>query len=124
MSDSKSNKRLVLVVEDDELIASTMEIALESRGYAIAGPVATLEGAKELLGATQPDLALIDYRLETGTSEQLLPLLRERNIPTCVLTGIAADSLPAAYTQCMVLQKPFRLHELIEVVETLDAQND
>lgn len=121
MSDSKTNKRLILVVEDDELIASTMEIALESRGYALAGPVSTMQAAKVLLEAAQPDVALIDYRLETGTSEGLLPLLRERKVPTCVLTGIAADSLPAAYAHCMVLQKPFRLNELIDAVEKLES---
>jgi DNA-binding NtrC family response regulator len=121
MSDSEADKRLILVVEDDELIASTMEIALESRGYALAGPVATLEAAKQLLETTKPDLALIDYRLKKGTSEGLLSSLHQRKMPTCVLTGVAADSLPAAYAHCMVLQKPFRLNELIDVVTKLES---
>ena len=120
MSDSEA--RLILVVEDDELIASTMEIALESRGYALAGPVATLEEATQLLKTTKPDLALIDYRLGNGTSEELLSLLYQFKVPTCVLTGIAAASLPSAYAKCMVLQKPFRLNELIDVVMTLESR--
>lgn len=121
MPDSNINKPVILVVEDDELIASTMEIALESRGYALAGPVATLDAATHLLETTTPDLALVDYRLENGTSERLLPLLRQRNVPTCVLTGIDAGSLPAAYADCTVLQKPFRLNELIELVKKLES---
>lgn len=121
MTDTKSNHRPVLVVEDDTLIAATMEIALESRGYATVGPAATLEAAIQLLATSDPGVALIDYRLETGTSEGLLPLLRERNIPTCVLTGVSADMLPAAYAHCMVLQKPFRLKELIDTVEKLGS---
>lgn len=121
MSDSNIKKPLILVVEDDELIASTMEIALESRGYTLAGPVATLEAATHLLETMEPDLALIDYRLEDCTSEGLLPLLQQRGIPTCVLTGVAADSLPPAYAGCRVLQKPFRLNELIAMVTQLES---
>ena len=120
MSDSEA--RLILVVEDDDLIASSMEIALESRGYALAGPVATLAEAMQLLKTTKPDLALIDYRLERGTSEELLSLLYQRKVPTCVLTGVSAASLPATYTGCMVLQKPFRLNQLIDVVMTLESR--
>ena len=121
MTETKSDNPLVLVVEDDELIASTMEIALESRGYRMVGPAATLEEARHLLETTKPALALIDYRLEDGTSEVLLPLLRERNVPVCVLTGVSAESLPAAYAHCMVLQKPFRLNELMATVQKLES---
>lgn len=121
MSDSEGDKPLILLVEDDELIASTMEIALQSRGYALVGPVATLEAAIQLLETTTPDLALIDYRLEKGTSEGLLSSLHQRKVPTCVLTGIAVGSLPEAYAHCMVLEKPFRLNDLLDIVKKLES---
>ncbi len=121
MPDSGTDKRLILVVEDDELVASILDIVLELRGYALAGPVATLEAAMLLLETTKPDLALIDFRLARGTTAGLLPALHHLKVPTCVFTGVAPGSLPVAYAHCMVLQKPFRLNELIGVVTALES---
>lgn len=109
----------VLVVEDELLIATSLEIALESAGHRLLGPVATVDAAREALETAQPDLALIDYRLADSTTEPLLPDLRERGIPICVLTGYSRDQLPPAYAGCHVLEKPFRMRALIEAIETM-----
>ncbi|HZX70396.1 MAG TPA: response regulator [Rhodanobacter sp.] len=107
----------VMVVEDDMLISATLEIALESRDYRVLGPVATLEEAYQLLETSEPDIALIDYRLATSTTEDLLASLHARQVPTCVLTGLRADELPAAFASCAVLQKPFRLDALLDALK-------
>ena len=107
----------VMVVEDDELISETLEIALESRDYRVLGPVATLEEAYRLLETSEPDIALIDYRLATTTTEDLLALLHARRVPVCVLTGVRAGELPAAYAGCVVLHKPFRLDTLLDALK-------
>lgn len=119
MNATSSNPPLVMVVEDDLMIAATLEIALESRNYRVLGPVATLEEAYPLIEKTLPDVALIDYRLATSTTEELATLLRERDVPTCVLTGLSIEELPLAYAHCTVLQKPFRLNALIEMLERI-----
>ncbi|MHB1058809.1 MAG: response regulator [Rhodanobacter sp.] len=118
MKDTPSpNRPQVLVVEDDRMISATLEIALESKHYRVLGPVATLAEAHELLEASNPDVALIDYRLAAATTEGLLAALNARHVPTCVLTGLQADQLPVAYADCTVLQKPFRLNTLINALE-------
>lgn len=115
MSVTSPNGPIVMVVEDDLMIAETLEIALESRDYRILGPVSTLEQAQQLLETSAPDIALIDYRLATTTTEALLSSLNSRHIPICVLTG--ADELPATYAGCTVLQKPFRLNALLDALQ-------
>ncbi|GGY18847.1 response regulator [Rhodanobacter panaciterrae] len=107
----------VMVVEDDMMISATLEIALESRDYRVLGPVATLEEAYQLLETSEPDIALIDYRLAATTTEALLTSLNARQVPTCVLTGLRPDELPAAYAGCAVLQKPFRLDALLDALK-------
>jgi DNA-binding response OmpR family regulator len=109
----------VMVVEDDLLISATLEIALESRDYRVLGPVATLEEARQLLETSEPDIALIDYRLAKTTTDDLLTSLNARHVPTCVLTGLNADELPAAYAGCTVLQKPFRLNALLDALNQI-----
>jgi DNA-binding NtrC family response regulator len=106
-----------MVVEDDVLISATLEIALESRDYRVLGPAATLEEAHQLLETSNPDIALIDYRLARATTEELLSSLHSRHIPTCVLTGISTEQLPSAYDGCTVLQKPFRLDALLDALK-------
>jgi DNA-binding response OmpR family regulator len=109
----------ILVVEDELLIATSLEIALEGAGHRLLGPVPTVLAAREALESAQPDLALIDYRLADSTTEALLPELRDRDIPVCVLTGYSRDQLPAAYAGCHVLEKPFRMRALMETIENM-----
>jgi DNA-binding NarL/FixJ family response regulator len=107
----------VMVVEDDMLVSEALEIVLESEHCRVLGPVATLDAAHELLEASNPDFALIDYQLAAATTEELLASLNARHIPTCVLTGLRADELPQAYAKCAVLQKPCRLDALLHALK-------
>jgi len=110
---------LVLVVEDELMIATTLEFALKSQGYRVLGPVATVAEALLLLEAEQPDAALIDYRLATTTTEALLPSLDTLKIPVCVLSGYNRTQLPPAYAGYTTLEKPFRLNTLLQALEQL-----
>jgi CheY-like chemotaxis protein len=112
---------LVMVVEDELLIATTLEFALESKGYRVLGPVATVSEALVLLETAKPDIALIDYRLAATTTEALLPSLQSLNVPVCVLTGYHPGQLPPAYNGYTVLEKPFRLHTLMHALEKLTS---
>jgi DNA-binding NtrC family response regulator len=107
----------IMVVGDDMLVSEALGIALESKQCRVLGPVATLEDAYELLEASNPDFALIDYQLAAMTTEGLLASLNARHIPTCVLTGVRANELPVAYAKCAVLQKPCRLDALLHVLK-------
>ena len=113
---------LVLLVEDELLIASSMEIILEMHGYRMLGPVATVAGAVALLENTRPDMALLDYRLAHTTTELLLPILAQQRVPVCVLSGYGRQQLPAAYGECALLEKPFRAATLLAALQTLGAQ--
>lgn len=119
MSEGIAEALHILVVEDELLIAMSLEIALESNGHRVLGPVATITEAHKALQTAQPDLALIDYRLADSTTEPLLPMLRERGIPMCVLSGYSRDQLPAAYGDCHLLVKPFRMEALMTTIEIM-----
>lgn len=114
---------LVLLVEDELLIAASLEIILEAHGYRILGPVATVAEAMMLLEAERPDMALLDYRLATTTTETLLPLLSQQGVPVCVLSGYGRQQLPASYDNCALLEKPFRTSSLLAALKTLAEQS-
>ena len=110
---------MVLVVEDELLIAMTLEMMLVEKGYRVLGPASTVQEALALLETRQPDVALLDYRLGGSTTESLLPLMQSRQIPVCMLTGYGRDALPEHYRQYRVLEKPFSLDELLKELNRL-----
>lgn len=110
---------LILVVEDELLIATSLEMVLESKGHRVLGPAATVRDARAAMESAQPDLALIDYRLADSTTEPLLPDLYECGIPSCVLTGYSREQLPESYSHCHVLEKPFRMGALLEAIDAM-----
>lgn len=116
-----TDKPLVLIVEDELLIATALEIALELRGCRVLGPVATIAQTLALLETARPNLALIDYQLASTTTENLLPELEARGIPACVLTGYGRQHLPAAYARHTVLEKPFSMQQLMSVLEEMGS---
>jgi DNA-binding response OmpR family regulator len=50
---------LLLVVEDEALIAVALQDDLEDRGYSVAGPFNTCAAALEWLTSGRPDVAVI-----------------------------------------------------------------
>lgn len=119
MNSPSTGAPLVLIVEDELLIATSLEMALEAAGYRILGPAATLEDAQALLDRQRPDAALIDYRLARTTTEPLLPTLEASGIPVCVLTGYERAQLPAAYERHALLEKPFSMKALVDMLQSL-----
>jgi DNA-binding response OmpR family regulator len=105
--------KTVLIVEDELMIATTLEMMLSDRGYRVVEPVSTVEDALAVLESVRPDVALLDYRLNGSTTEPLLSVLQERQIPVCMLTGYGRDALPQRYQKYPVLEKPFSLGELL-----------
>ena len=91
---STSTSPLVLVVEDELLIAASLEIALECRDFRVLGPVATVAEALSLFETSQPDLALIDYRLASTTTEPWWRRCRRCGYPSACLPDTARSSCP------------------------------
>ena len=64
MSEVRCQAAKILVVEDESIIALDIQTSLMSAGYPVAGVVATGEEAIALTQREQPDLILMDIRLQ------------------------------------------------------------
>ena len=73
--------RLVLVVEDEFLIAMDLEELLRRHGWRVLGPVATVAGALRLLAGERPDVALLDINLRGELVTPVAEELRARGVP-------------------------------------------
>ncbi len=107
----------VLIVEDDALIASSLERALGAKGYA-ASIAASVADAVAALTARPPDLVLLDLGLPDGdgSTVALHAARHHPEVPVIVLTARSEEidivlGLEAGAVDYVV--KPFRLAELL-----------
>ncbi|MGB7756872.1 MAG: response regulator [Salinisphaera sp.] len=113
----------VLLVEDDDLVASGIRSALEIEGFAVDG-VATAAAADAALASLTTDLVILDIGLPDRDG---LPLLREwraagRREPVLLLTARDAVADRVAGLSAGgddYLLKPFDLDELLARVRAL-----
>lgn len=80
---------LILIVEDEAIVAAFLQGTLEEAGYATLGPVGTERDALALAGPARPDLALVDISLRNGDSGiDVARRLRLRwSIPSLFVSG-------------------------------------
>ncbi len=60
------NQRLILIVEDERLIARDIAMQLQDLGYDPVGPATTGEDAIEMAGRLRPQLVLMDVHLASA----------------------------------------------------------
>lgn len=114
----------VLVVEDNFLVADTIRAQLEVSGHSVVGPVARIGEALSLVEAVRPDCAVLDLNLGAdGFVTPLADWLEERAVPFIFLTGYPVFYDPGAplrrFRDHPILSKPYRMHTLIEAIETM-----
>ncbi len=103
----------VLVVENDEMNASLLQLQLASQGALVVGVASTVQAALELLVAQEPHVVFLDYWL--AGNENSVPVavaLCERGIPFVLATGMPVDELPDVFNAGVKLAKPYLGAEL------------
>jgi DNA-binding response OmpR family regulator len=112
---------LILVVEDDPLIALDLKTTLERAGLVVLGPAGRLNDAMLLAENSLPVAAVLDVRLEVGTTLPLAKWLAERGVPFVFQTS-DPSLIDATYSAAFVLRKPFRPEQLIAALDALLAK--
>ena len=91
MTDHPIHGGTVLLLEDEALIAVTLQDDLEEAGYAVAGPFMTCANALEWLGDHNPDLAILDTVLKDGPCKEVAVTLTQQGVPFLVYSGHPED---------------------------------
>jgi CheY-like chemotaxis protein len=86
---------LVLVVEDEFLLALELELLLERHGYRVLGPAATVAEALRLLEGGRPDAALLDVNLKGEMVTPVAEALRARGVPFVLASAYDRPELTA-----------------------------
>jgi CheY-like chemotaxis protein len=99
--------RRILVVEDDHTIATNLAYSLQKLGATVVGPANSVASAMLLInGGETLDAAVLDVHLG---SEKVFPVaeaLLTRGIPFVFTTGYSASSIPTAFADQDLCEKP------------------
>ena len=113
---------IILVVEDEAIIARDIQTTLEALGYVVPPPVATGAKALEAVAAHRPDLVLMDIRIqgEMDGIETAALIGKNQGTPIIYLTSHSDDTTLARATLTGAygyLLKPFQDRDLRTAIE-------
>ena len=114
-------KKRILVVDDDFLLAATIDMCLSKRGHKVKVFHSGANAVKHLF-EERPDLMVVDIRLPDCEGWFLAEILKKldlsQKVPFIVMSVLdpdrakVAEAKPYAY-----IQKPFDMGQLIQAVE-------
>lgn len=84
----------VLIVEDDTLVGMGLKAQLQQLGHTVVGHAATADQAVAMFLQEQPDLVLLDIRLDGVDGIDLaVQLLKERHCPMVIISAYSDRDL-------------------------------
>ncbi|MER8570021.1 response regulator [Mesorhizobium sp. M0924] len=113
-------KPLVLVVDDEALIALDMESNLSEAGFAVA-LAATCSQAKRFLADHTPAAAILDVRLSDGETVDAAKTLAARAVPFVVYSGLGVEETHEAFSPGVRVMKPAGPAEVIRALIAMTA---
>lgn len=96
----------VLIVEDEVIVAMTLEDMLGDLGCSVVGPATSLDEALLLVATADFDMALLDVNLDGRRSDEVADLLRQRGVPFAFITGYGNGAFEPSGGSPPVLSKP------------------
>jgi len=110
--------RKVLVVEDEPLVAMTVEDMLTELGCTVVGPAMQLAHGLRLAETAQLDAAVLDINLNGTRSFPVAGVLQARGIPFLFATGYGGGEALEGRQEPMI-QKPYQMERLAEMLTAL-----
>jgi len=119
-SASARSRPRCLIVEDEVLIALSIEGYLEDLGYEAEGPFTAGAAALSWLETHTPQAAILDYSLADGACNKLARELRQRGIPFVIYSGYQPNAdLPEEVRGMPWLEKPCRREDLLQALRSV-----
>jgi CheY-like chemotaxis protein len=117
LPDAKLQGALVLVVEDEPLIALDLSASLRDAGAQVV-QAGNVEGALLAIESHQCSAAVLDFRLGCETGRAVARRLKEKRIPFLYYSGRALDDLTTG-SGAPVISKPAGAPEIVGMLRLL-----
>ena len=108
-----------VIIEDQALIAMSLEAYFEDVGFAVH-TLTSIAQAQAWLKDNTPQLAILDFMLRDGPATQLADELHRRGVPFIVYSGYARHlGVPSQLQEVPWLEKPTRREDLLNALVAL-----
>lgn len=111
---------LVLVVDNEALIAWDVECALSEAGFAVQLATSCSEANRFLENHT-PAAAVLDVRLSDGECYEAAKTLADRRVPFVVYTGLGVEGSHETFSRGVTVLKPTEPAEVARLVKAMTA---
>jgi len=109
-------KRCILIVEDNYLLASTLIDVLAELGYTPVDCERSLKGAMAAAETATYELAVVELQLKGESAFPILDWLIPRGIPYILATCAARADVPATYFLAPFIRKPYDVEQLRKAI--------
>ena len=117
MASSPLRDRRILVVEDEYLIAMSLQDALETAGSIVVGPAPSVDKALQTIDSeSHIDAAVLDVNLGGALAYPVADLLVARNIPFVFTSGYEDNALRSRYSGVKNCPKPYLFQAIEEAL--------
>jgi CheY-like chemotaxis protein len=117
MANSPLRDRRILVVEDEYLIAVSLQDALETAGSIVVGPVPSDDKALQIIDSeAHIDAAVLDVNLGGALSYGVADKLIARKIPFIFTSGYEDNGLRSRYSGVKNCPKPYLFQAIEEAL--------
>jgi len=130
MSEAESQKKKILVIDDNEIILKTTSMKLQSAGYSVLTALDGSEGVA-LVRREKPDLVLLDITFPPDVSgvswdgfrimDWLARIDEKQKVPIIVISGIVEEKNKQRAIQAGAVAffpKPVNFDEMLKVIRT------
>ncbi|HEX2527201.1 MAG TPA: response regulator [Geminicoccus sp.] len=117
---------LILIVEDEPLVAAVLEWTLKQSGHEVLGPADSVSAAIALCGESRPDFALIDLNLrEGGDGVNVAHYLGKRYRTPCIfMTPHLVHARAHRQLAWGVVRKPYDIGNVPGILSCVMALKD
>jgi DNA-binding response OmpR family regulator len=106
-ADAVNDLGTVMIVEDEAIIAMSLEEGLSDEGVQVLGPFSACAEALAFLEAEIPQCAILEAQLSDGTCLELARELQRREVPFLIYSGIGGFEARAPELRCVTwIEKP------------------
>ena len=109
----------ILIVEDEPLIALSLEEVLIDAGFEIAGVVGRLDKALALIESGACDAAIVDSNLAGVSASPAAIALAARGLPFIMMSGYSKEQMLGEYPRAFFLSKPCRPELIIKTLKSI-----
>jgi CheY-like chemotaxis protein len=117
MASRVSDQHIILIVEDEPLIAMMLEDFLLSLGHEVRGTCESVGEALKAIEAEDFDLAILDVNLKGENVWPVAAELRGRSIPFILASGGHVDPPPAEFRNVPMIDKPYTIDRVTPALE-------